>query len=206
MTDMDVDHNPSLLDQETGHKKGFRTFRVVPHSERYVSLDNPMFWERLDQLYGIFEAYTTSWNQANWADCCYTFERKKVMGTLGHLPSHTTNIKELIRKEGLHSLEEFRQFMLKKLPRTKTGLILMPQVNMRHPVPDPEPDAALHCHEDKPLTKKPEGTLEFDRQEVREERKGSQKELPMDEITSLKREVTEQKVGASDPACHQRLG
>ena len=190
MADMLQDMNTTSSDEAKQHRKGFKAFRVVPHSEYYVSMQNPMFWHRLDELYGVIEAYRTNWNQANWAGCCYTFERTKAMGSLGHLPECTISIKQLIHNEGLHELEAFRRFMLKTLPRKDGDLILMPQANMRHWEVKQEEPSQSQNRPDTPRAKKEEESPSLKKEEEGAEYQSHDIQALTEEIRALREENT----------------
>ena len=200
---MAAHESSSLAEEAKVHKRGYHSYRVIPYVERYVSLDQPEIWERLDDLYGIVLTYKENFNKANWTDCCYTFERTKFKGKLGHPPCGTRDIKDLIHQENLHSLEEFRRFMLKTLPRNDVGLIRMPQVNMKHGVLKEEADSSSWYRCDTNLQEqqeaKPSQTADND---VTENRACQDQEL-LDAILALKDEIDQQKVPFTDLVCNK---
>ena len=140
------------------HRKATQCFRPIEYTIRFVPETSPDFWRRVDSIYGIFQAYQRHYHMGQWAECCLCFERKAHAGTLGHPASRTITIKQLIERESIYSPEDLRRFMLKTLPRNKDGAFLMPQVNMRHPVPGTLKDTASQHHEDMPAPRIPEIT------------------------------------------------
>ena len=200
---MEKDQTSSPPSELKGHIKGYKSFRVIPYGERYVSEDHTDLWTRLDDLYSIVQSYKTNFNKAKWVDCCYTFERTKFMGRLGHPECASRDIKDLIHQENLHSLEEFRRFMLKTLPRNDVGLIRMPQVNMKHGVLKEEADSSSWYRCDTNLQEqqeaKPSQTADND---VTENRACQDQEL-LDAILALKDEIDQQKVPFTDLVCNK---
>ena len=171
-----------------GLKKGSKCFHSIAYIERYVSEDTPAFWERLDDVYSIFEAYQKHYNRAAWARCCYTFERLHHVGALEHPEAQTINIKDLIAQEGIYSQGEFRLFMLKTLPRNKDGHILMPQINMRHIViKQEEPEQSEH-RPDTPRIKKEEASQSMMKEEDGSEDQSHHLKRLTEEITALREE------------------
>ena len=195
---MEAGQNTSLPEQGKVHMTGYRTFRVQPYAERYVSDDHTELWERLDQLYSIVQAYKTNFNKANWTDCCYTFERTKFMGKLGHPACSTRDIKDLIHQENLHSLEEFRQFMLRVLPKNDVGLIRMPQVNMKHGIFKEEADSSSRHDDEAILPEKQEAKPSQRAEEVSNQNKPSKTQKLTEDISALRVETDRLKVPSID--------
>ena len=127
------DPNPSP-DNDNMPKTGPRHWRQKKHTENYLPDTHPTFIARIQELYAIAKASVKYRNKAKWAKCCRTAETHYCAGTLGHPKEECIPFKDFLQLEDLHSEENFSIFMFTMLPRNDEGLILLPQINIRHPV------------------------------------------------------------------------
>lgn len=111
-----------------------RLYRPVKYTKHYAHKDSPAFAARIHELYSLSEDAEQYRQAAQWAKCCKTVEKHHYSGKLGHPAAQCVQLRDLKRQEGLDSEEKFKEFMLNELSPDRKGIVLLPQINMRHPL------------------------------------------------------------------------
>ena len=191
------DPNPSL-DSENQTKPGSRHWKPKNHTEYYLPDDHPTFKERVKELYAISKASVKYRNKAKWAKCCKTAETHYCAGTLGHPKEECIPFKDFLQLEDLHSEENFTRFMFTMIPRNDEGLILLPQINIRHPaVKFEEGEEPVSYDRQLPVTKDEEDSRD-DRLQEDLDKLRDQNESLNAQVAGLKAELEAQRVALSN--------
>ena len=120
-------------DQEAGDKAIGR-FRPTNYVEEYAPSWTNTFRHRTELLWTIIMADRKHRNEPSWAQCCYTLERKKAKGLLGHPKESLVPIGRLFAQEQINNLDTFHQYIEANLPKNLNRDPRLPQVNMKHGV------------------------------------------------------------------------
>ena len=112
--------------------KAFGRFRVVAYMEEYTPSWTNTFRHRAELLWNIIVADKKGHNEPSWALCCFTLERKKVKGQLGHPKESLIPVCRLFTQEQIQSQEAFHEYLARHLPKNEHRDTRLPQINMRH--------------------------------------------------------------------------
>ena len=107
-------------------------FKPVGYTEEYTPSWSNSFRHRTEVLWYIILADKKGKNEPRWAQCCYTVERKRVRGQLGHPAEALIPIGRLFAQEQIKNLDDFTDYLVRHLPTNAYRDTRMPQVNMKH--------------------------------------------------------------------------
>ena len=108
------------------------------------------FKMKLREVYALIEGSEQDTDGDQWAKCCRTVISHEHPELLGHPAAQRVLLRKLRSQEGLDSEEKLREYLLKRLPRDFEGLIMLPEINMRHPfAQQPQEGQALLTNENK---------------------------------------------------------
>lgn len=95
--------------------------------------DAPFLKSELGQVYRTSMKAIRSKNPAWWVECCSAVIKSQDLGSFGHPKDMTIRMKDYLTLHDITSQETFISHMMTSLPKQDSGLILCPQVNIKHP-------------------------------------------------------------------------
>ena len=108
-------------------------FKTLDFQEEYASPFSNRLQYRTECLWNLIVADRKGKNEPSWAQCCFSLERKKVKGHLGHPKESVIPIGRFFNQMHIHCKADLYNYFVKHLPFNSQKEIQLPQVNMRHP-------------------------------------------------------------------------
>ena len=172
--------SPSQARPEKAHQK----FQAVEHHAEYSPSWSSTFQKRSDMLWTIILGDHKAKNEARWAKCCYTLERKGQKGRLGHPKELVVPACRLLTEHSIKTKDNLYEYLVKHLPRNEKGDSRLPQINMRHP---------LKIENDEDITEPPQHTCRCKAEALDTKLLGLEAEVAdlSDKNTDLKQELSD---------------
>ena len=180
-------------------KQPKRLYKPMKYTEHYVHKDSPAFKTRIQELFSLTEDAEVYRQAAHWAKCCRTVEKHHYSGKLGHPAEQCVQLRTWYREDGLDTEEKFKEFMLKELAPDRKGIVLLPQINMRHPLAEQPQEEDHSIFHDTNLSTRDDhiSSNQLSQEEIRKVNQKNER-LTL-EVAELRQEVAQLKVALADP-------
>ena len=125
---------PQVTAVSHGKDKLITRFKVMGFKESYTPSYSGALLEHTDRIWTLIAADRKGKNEPEWAECCFSLQRKTVKGHLGHPRDKVVSIGRFFSQAMIHSKEDLYNHFILHLPRNAKKEIRLPQINMRHPL------------------------------------------------------------------------
>ena len=179
-------------------KQAKRIYRPTRYAAKYVHKDSPAFTTRIQELYALTEDSEQYRQAAQWAKCCKTVEKHHYSGKLGHPAAQCVQLRELKRQEDLDTEEKFKEFILNELSPDRKGMVLLPQINMRHPLAEQHQEENHSFFRSSNLSTRDDEDTSYQLRQEDFENINEKNEYLSLEMAELRQELAQLKVAPSD--------
>lgn len=135
MADLQVVDREEHLQGVQASKKGQPKFQKTSFKAMYTDEADPDLEDKLKTIHGLSCKTIQHKNKGFWVLCCSSVIRNIEVGQLGHPQDQVIKLKEFFDNNDLTDEKSFISFMKRTLPRNEHGQVLVPQINMYHPIP-----------------------------------------------------------------------